>query len=208
MFKFNKEHGQASKLLLVLAVVILVAVIITFLILKMTEKPPAPPVTPEVEVPLPVYEKTLGNIRFVFLTAIDKGNVLKGSEAVNAQFSNAKDLVIGNPGAKFITVTMGAQNVGTINTDKNAWKIENIIDSRGRNFVPLDGYVVSAWIPNPNLCGNLLKPAFDPTPCTKIYEVSKESTGLKVRVMTGKNNSTANNNIDKNDTFLIDLIVK
>jgi hypothetical protein len=47
-----------------------------------------------------------------------------------------------------------------------------------------------------------LKPAFDPTPCVKIYEVSKKSTGFKIRVQTTIGNST------KKDSFLLDLIVK
>ena len=56
----------------------------------------------------------------------------------------------------------------------------------------MDRYTVSPWLPSPNLCGALLKPAFDPTPCTKIYEVSKASTGLKIRVETGINNNGKN----------------
>ena len=211
MFKFNKSSGQASKLLLVLAVVVLVAVIITFLIIKMAEKPPVPvaPVVPTI--PLPAYEQTLGNIRFVFESAVDKGGVLKVSDAVNTQYisSSQKDLVIDNPGAKFIKVTIGAQNKGTTNTEQNAWTIENIVDSQGRNFVPIqEGYEIAPWLPTPDLCGALLKPAFDPTPCTKIYEVSKESTGLKVRVETGKDNASNNLSSGKMDVFLIDLIVK
>jgi len=210
MFKFNKSSGQASKLLLVLAVVVLVAVIITFLIIKMTEKPPKPAAPIAVTISLPAYEQTLGNIRFVFESALDEGGVLKASDVVNTQFvaSNQKDLIIDNPGAKFIKVTIGAQNKGTTNTEQNAWDIENIVDSEGRNFVPLQGYVVSPWLPAPDLCGSLLKPAFDPTPCVKIYEVSKESAGLKIRVETGKGNTATNLSSGKTDSFLIDLIVK
>ena len=64
------------------------------------------------------------------------------------------------------------------------------------------------WLPNPNPCGERLQPAFDPTPCKKIYEVSKESTGLKVEVKTGKNNTATNLSSKKIDSFLIDLIVR
>jgi hypothetical protein len=204
------EAGQVSKLLLLLAIIVLVAVVITFLVVKMAEKPPAPvqPVAPTV--PLPVYEKTLGNIRFVFESAIDRGNDLRVSDIVNKQYnsSSQKDLPIDNPGAKFIQVTIGAQNTGQINIEGNSWGIDNIVDSQGREFVPLNGYTVTPWLPNPNLCGSLLKPAFDPTPCTEIYEVSKESSGLKIRVITGKNNTTQNFTSKKTDSFLIDLIVK
>ena len=208
MFKFNKSSGQASKLLLVLAVVVLVAVIIVYLVLKMTEKPAK---TIETEttptVVLPVYEKTLGNIRFVFESSLDRGSVLKATNAVKASAS-VKDLYVSNSGAKFIQVTIGAQNMGIENTERNAWEIENIVDSQGRNFVPLEGYTINPWLPEDNLCGSLLKPAFDPTPCTKIYEVSKESVGLKIRVQTGKENAASNLSSGKVDTVLLDLIVK
>ncbi|MCX6718625.1 MAG: hypothetical protein NTY81_03455 [Candidatus Staskawiczbacteria bacterium] len=208
MFKFNKSAGQASRLLLVLAVVVFVAVIITFLIMKMATKPPAPS-NPATTVPLPVYEQTLGDIRFVFESALDKGNVLRASEIANTQYnySGQKDFVIDNLGAKFIEVTVGAQNMGTENTAQNAWDIENIVDSKGRNFVPLENGAVNPWLPNPDLCGSLLKPAFDPTPCTKIYEVSKASTGLKIRVVSGKDNKSVSSG-SGNMEFLLDLIVK
>jgi hypothetical protein len=117
-------------------------------------------------------------------------------------------LPIDNLGAKFIQVTIGAQNEGTANTEQNSWNIGNIVDSKGRNFVPLQGYTIQPWIPNPDLCGVLLKPAFDPTPCVKIYEVSKESSGLKIEVETGKDNTANNFSSGKIDSFLIDLIVK
>ena len=207
----NKSSGQVSKLLLVLAVIVLVAVIITFLIMKMVERPPAPPKPGPTPGPvLPVYEDQLGNIRFVFESALNKGDVLKASEVTSGQYvsSDQKDLFIDNPGAEFIQVKVGAQDKGTIHTEQNAWDIENIVDSQNREFVPLTGYTVNPWLPNPNLCGAVLQPAFDPSPCTKIYEVSKESTGLKIRVETGKDNTAGNLSSGKTDSFLIDLIVK
>lgn len=206
---WNSQCGQASRLLLVLAIVVLVAAVITYLILRMAEKPPKPPEPVTEEVSLPVYEQTLGNIRFIFESALDHGGVLKASQIISRQYaSSQKDLVVSNTGAKFIQVTIGAQNMGTENTEQNAWDIENIVDSEGRNFVPLQGYNVGAWLPNPDLCGALLKPAFDPTPCSKIYEVSKASTGLKIRVETGKDNKANSLSSGKADSFLIDLIVK
>lgn len=207
--KFS-QAGQASRLLLVLAIIILVAVVIVFLVMKMATPPPKPPEQTGPVVPLPVYEKQLGDIRFVFESAIDKGNVLKTSEIINSQYNSSyqKDVSVSNTGAKFIKVTIGAQNKGTVNTEQNSWDIQNIVDSQNREFVPLDSYAISAWLPNPNLCGTLLKPAFDPTPCVKIYEVSKASTGLRIRVKTGINNSANNFSSGKVDTFLIDLIVR
>lgn len=209
--KINKEAGQISRLLLVLAVVILVAVIITYLILKMAEKPAKPP-TPVVPTEdLPIYEKQLGNIDFIFISALDKGTVLRAADITNSQYSSysQKDLVA-TPGGKFIQVTIGAQNEGTENTELNAWTIENVVDSKNRKFIPLDGYAVNPWLPNPNLCGALLHPAFDPTPCTKIYEISKQSdlASLKITVETGKDNTASSLSSGKGDSFLINLIVK
>ncbi len=206
--KINKKSGlpaqagQASRLFLVLAIVILVAVVIVYLVMRMVEKPAAPVKQPVNTVPLPVYETQLGDIRFIFESALDRDGVLRASEITNSQYNSSyqKDLVIDNTGAKFIQVTIGAQNKGTKDTEQNMWDIENIVDSQGREFVPVQNYNVTPWLPNPNLCGALLNPAFDPTPCVKIYKVSKASTGLKIRVEGGRDS--------KKELFLIDLIVK
>jgi hypothetical protein len=209
--KFNKERGQVSRLLLVLAIIVLVAAVIVYLVMKMAEKPPAPISNDPINtIPLPVYEQQLGSIRFIFESALDRGGVLRASEIINSQYNSSyqKDFLVSNSGAKLIQVTVGAQNKGTKNTEQNAWTIENIVDSQGREFVPLDVYATAPWLPNPNLCGVLLKPAFDPTPCIKIYEVSKASTGLKIRVETGKDNTANNFSAGKLDVFLLDLIIK
>lgn len=211
--KINKEArqaGQISKLLLVLAIIVFVAVIITFLVMRVAVRPPAPAPVPTTPVPTLVFEKQLGNIRFVYKSALDKGDVLLVSDIVNTQYasSSQKDLPISNPGAKFIMVTIGAQNKGHVNTEQGSWDIGNIVDSEGNNFVPLTDYTVTPWLPNPNLCGALLKPEFDPTPCTKIYEVSKKSTGLKIDVVTGVDNTTNNFTSGKTIDFLLDLIVQ
>jgi hypothetical protein len=204
--KFNSS-GQVSKLLLVLAVIILVAVVIVFLVMKMATRPQKPtgPVTPAV--PLPVYEKQMGDINFIFESALDRGKILRASEIKNPRYSSSytQDR---STGERFVQVTIGAQNKGTVNIEPNAWTIENIIDSKNREFIPIDDYTVNPWLPDPDLCGALLKPAFDPTPCTKIYEVSKESTGLKIRVETGKDNMSNNLSSGRIDSFLLDLIVK
>jgi hypothetical protein len=208
--KTNYSSGQVSRLLLVLAIIILVAVVITFLVMRMAAKPARPIAPITTEVPLPVYEKQLGDIRFVFESSIDKGGILRASEILNTQYnpSYQKDLQVSNPGARFIKVTIGAQNKGMIHTDANAWTIENIVDSENREFGPLHGYTVSPWLDAKDLCGSILQPAFDPTPCTKIYEVSKESTGMRIRIETGKDNIPNNLSSGKIDSFLLDLIVK
>jgi len=203
--KFDKSSGQVSRLLLVLAIVVLVAVIITFLILKMAEKPPSPNTPTTHTIPLPVYEQKLGNIRFVYMSAIDKGNLLKASDITKKVSSTQKDYPTGE---KFIQVTIGAQNIGKENIEKNAWDIENIVDSEGREFVPTEGSAIKPWLPDPDLCGALLKPNFDPIPCTKIYEVAKSSSGFKIRIETGIDNKPSNLSSHKIDSFLLDLIVK
>lgn len=203
--KINKEAGQAAKLLLVVAVVILVAIVITFLVIKMAEKPAQPVVEKDVEVPLPVYEQNLGHIKFVFVSARDLGKRLKATDAVNDAYSSQKDAVTTE---KFIEVTVGAKNIGKVNIESSAWTIGNIIDSEGRNFVPLDSYRVNAWLPAVNSCGALLKPAFSPTSCVRMYEVAEGSTGLKIEVKTGKDNLATNFSAGKIDTALLDLIVR
>ena len=207
MFKFNKDSGQAAKLLLVLAVVILVAIVITFLVIKMAEKPAEPVVTEEPAVPLPVYEQDLGNIKFIFISARDLGKTLKSTDAVNDVYSSQKDVTTKE---KFIEVNIGAKNMGKENIENAAWSIGNIIDSEGRNFEALDDYKVNAWLPTINLCGSLLKPAFNPTSCIKMYEVAEKSNlaELKIEVKTGKDNAPTNYSAGKIDTALIDLIVR
>lgn len=173
----NKSSGQASRTLLIIAIIVLVAVVITYSAMRYAEKKPAAP-SPGPTVPQPVYEATLGDIRFVFQEARDFGSTLKGSQSKNPQWQ--QDL---KTTERFVKVTVGAQNKGKENTKHGGWDIENIVDSEGRNYVPASG--VDSWLPEKNTCGELLKPEFAPTSCTKIYEVSKVSTGLKIRVKAG-----------------------
>ncbi|OGZ84698.1 MAG: hypothetical protein A2599_03585 [Candidatus Staskawiczbacteria bacterium RIFOXYD1_FULL_39_28] len=203
--EFN-SNGQVARLLLVLAIIVFVAIIITFLVVKMAERPPKPPVSTGPEIPLPVYEQKLGNIRFVFQSATDLGSTLRASEATNSSYTVQKDLTTRE---KFIEVIIGAQNMGTVNTEQGAWDIGNIVDSDGRNFIPVENYSVNAWLPAQTGCGALLKPAFNPTLCVKIYEVAKESTGLKIEVQTGAGNNSANDfSAGRRQKYLLDLIIK
>jgi hypothetical protein len=183
------QRGQASRTLLILAIIILVAVVVSYLIIKVAETPPKNQ-KPTPQVVQPVYEQTLNDVRFIFQEARDYGNVLYGSQSKNPQWQ--EDL---KTTERFIRVVVAAQNKGKENIKNGSWDIENIVDSEGRNYVPLNN--VSQWLPEEILCGELLKPEFAPTPCTKIYEVSKVSTGLKIRVK----------NTTKSSEALIDLIV-
>lgn len=197
--KINKASGQASKLLLVLAVVVLAAIIITYLVMRAATAPTPPPVT-TTTIPQPVYEQTLGDIKFIFMQARDVGSILRGANSRNPNWQ--KDLPTTE---RFVVVTIGAQNKGLVNIKEQVWDIGNIVDSEGRNFTPSQ-YNVDSWLPDPNLCGALLKPDFQPTPCVKIYEVSKISKGLKIQVVANKKVGNEYPS-DKKDSALIDLIV-
>lgn len=217
MPKFKKaikpswQSGQASRALLILAIVILVAAVITYLVMKMAEKPKKPVIEGSANKPvLPVYEQQLGKVRVIFESAIDFGSVLKASDIPKREqgyysYGGHDDVVTTE---RFIMATIGAQNKGKVNTERGSWGLGNIVDSEGRNFEPVENSKVNAWIPKSSDCGAMLKPEFDPIPCTKIYEVSKASSGLKVEVKVGKNGSASNYSSDKVDAFLMDLIVK
>jgi len=206
--KFSSQSGEVSKLLLVLAIVILVAAVIVFLVIKTAEKPTIIDETPESTVVVPIYEQTLGDIKFIFESAINHGNTLYANQAKTETYSSSYQTDLTTT-ENFIEVKIGAQNIGRSNLEDGTWNIENIVDSEGREYVPIEDYSIDAWLPETDLCGSLLKPAFDPIPCVKIYEVSKKSTGLKIRVITGKNgNEVDENEMEKNNSALIDLIVQ
>lgn len=178
MFKnINKSSGQIARALLAIAIIVLIAIIIAYIVVKRAEKPPTPP-TPSPNEVKPVYEATLGDIRFLFLEATDKGDTLYGKDSRSPDWQ--KDL---KTVERFIELIVGAQNVGKENTTQKIWDIGDIIDSEGRRFTPA-GQEVSNWLPDydHNLCGSILRPSFEPAPCKKIYEVAKISTGLKVQV--------------------------
>ena len=200
--KNKNQSGQISRMLLVLAVIVLVAAIIVYLVTKMAEKPTIPDNPDQIVENLPIYEQTISDIKFIFESSINHGNTLYASQAIK---SEKKDLTTTE---NFIKVKIGAQNMGKINIEDGRWDIENIVDSEGREFVALRGYSVRSWLPEDDFCGELLKPSFDPTPCVKIYEVSKKSTGLKIRVVAGKNGKDVSSKLEDNDYALIDLLVQ
>ena len=172
----NKSSGQIAKTLLVLVVIIIVAIVIAFIVVQRAKPKPLPaPLEPEV---IPVYQVIIGDIKFIFMEATDKGSVLRGKESRQPEWQ--KDLITTE---RFIYLTVGAQNTGKENTPERIWGVGEIIDSEGRKFVP-SGQEVNNWLPQyeENLCGSVLKPSFEPTPCEKIYEVAKISTGLKIKV--------------------------
>ncbi|MEK7124733.1 MAG: hypothetical protein AAB877_03600 [Patescibacteria group bacterium] len=188
----KNQKGQISRTLIIIAIVWLVLIVVIFFIINATvsrKKAPAENPAENNEPPAPVYEKTLGDIRFIFQSAVDMGGYLKGSYS----YDDLKTT------ERFIKVTVAAQNKGKTNIPQFIWDIGNIVDSEGRNFVSINERAYN-FVPRPDLCGALLKPEFDPIPCVKFYEVSKISSGLKVQITTEDQNN-------KKQKDFIDLFV-
>lgn len=174
----NKQSGQVSRTLLVLAVVIFILAIGVYVFLQYGSNQRAIQKKAQEEAakeePKPVYEAQVGDVVFTFQAARNLGKVLKSPLKSGFQETAVTT-------ERFIQVTVGAKNLGKVNMPSDSWKVGNLIDSEGRNFLPADNKAYF-MLPKPNLCGTLLRPAFDPVPCVKIYEVSSESTDLKVQV--------------------------
>ncbi len=182
----KKSAGAVSTVILFLGILLVVVVIIIFVAIRIAANRNAKPSSSPgpsgvVESPEPVYETTIGNTRFVFESAQDLGSVLVSRNRAFQQNLTTTD--------RFVKVVVGAQNKGKVNIPRDSWDVGNIIDSDGRNFVTINDQAFY-FLPNPNLCGALLKPEFEPTPCTKYYEVSKESKDLKIEVIVSDPNSS------------------
>ena len=176
---FNKSKGAVSGTILVLAVILIVIIIVVFVVIKITaSKSAAPAKTTTTDVvqnqpPVPVYQSQLGDVDFTVISAIDLGDTLLPKASYGQKLTTTE---------KFIQVTIGAQNKGKNDTASNVWAAGNIVDSEGRNFISINNKAY-AYLPQPNLCGSILKPVFAPTSCVMLYEVAKASTGLKVEVI-------------------------
>ncbi len=196
--KFNTQSGLASRTIIILAVAVLIigaaAYGITRLVAgrKLSFSKDSSTV---VEPPKPVYDVTVGETRFVFELAKNNGKILFGKSSNFPKYQT--DITTTE---KFITVIVRAQNKGETDTARYNWDLGNIIDSSGRNFTPINEKAYS-WLPQPDLCGAVLKPEFDPVPCVRIYEVSSVSENLKLEVMALKADSS------KMQKDLIDLKV-
>jgi len=139
---------------------------------------PGPQVTPTpIPTPPPVTrEATVGNVKFKLVEVKDLGNRLKVSES-NEPKSFQSDLVTTE---RFLKVTVSAENLRKDNIPLGGWDITEVYDKDDRKFyTPMDTRI---WIPNDSKCGEVLKPSFTATLCTKIYEVAKTSTDLKIQV--------------------------
>jgi len=201
---FKNQSGQVAKLMLSLVIVCLIAIAIAYIVLRATTQPTPPPTLNEniEEVPKAVYENTINDIKITFQEAYNYGSVLYGSASNNPNYQKNLETT-----EKFISVTIGAQNKGKKDTTNGVWNLGNIIDSEGRNFIP-NNYSANPWISKDNGCGDVLKPEFTPTSCTKIYEVSKVSQGLKVEVLVShKDEKEDKYDTSNKDVILLDLIV-
>lgn len=197
MMIFNKESGQVSRTLIILAFVVLIMIGVVYGILRFSGARKARLAQEEAErlanaePPKPIYEATIGDVRFLFDSAIDLGSIIKATKSYQEDLKTTE---------KFIYVTVRAQNKGLADLPRYSWNIGNIVDSTGRNFIPNEN--AYAFLPKPELCGAILKPEFEPTPCVKIYEVSSVSDHLKIEVNYIPQNSS------KPETTLLDLEVK
>ena len=172
--KFNSSGGWISRTLIILAVVMFVAIIIVFVAIKFAANVAKPKDT-EVgtEVPEAVYETQIGDIRFLVESATNLGSVLH-----NPMSNYQQDVVTTE---KFIKVIIRAQNKGKVNIAQYSWSLGNLVDSADRIFPSSDQAYY--FLPNPDTCGAILKPEFEPVACTRIYEVSRVSTNFKVGVV-------------------------
>ncbi|OGZ69597.1 MAG: hypothetical protein A3D44_03415 [Candidatus Staskawiczbacteria bacterium RIFCSPHIGHO2_02_FULL_42_22] len=196
----TSSKGAASTILLILAAVLIVMIIVVFVVLRINASRTETPETPgenetaNNEPPPPVYEATLGDVKFIFEDARDLGNVLRSNTNYQEDLTTTE---------RFIKVTIGAQNKGKLNVQRGLWNMGNIVDSDGRNFVSISDYAYAySYLTEQSQCQELLKPEFEPTPCIKIYEVSKVSTGLKVQVSFSPAGGA------KKEEGLIDLVVE
>ena len=172
----NKQSGAIAKVLLALGIVVLIGLGVAYLVVNSAKPKPKPteiPTTPQA-----VYESTINDIRFVFLESTDLGKTLFAKNSLRPEWN--KDI---HTTERYIKVIVGAQNVAKENTLDRIWNLGDIIDSEGRHYVPLKRDKIGDWLPLVELCGDILKPSFEPTPCTKLYEVANVAKGLKVTVM-------------------------
>lgn len=180
------EFKRNPKKFFILIGVVAVAVIVIVVIANMINPPPEPEEIEEEEEL--IYEVEIEDVRFKLEEVRDRGNVLKASESRYPK-SIREDKVTTE---KFIEVTIAVQNIGKENVQIGNWKVGGMLDSEEREFESTQ--YLDNWTPKGNKCAYLLKPGFSPVLCTRIYEVAKVSTGLKVEV-----------SVERGKPFYIDL---
>lgn len=192
----KKSLGEISRNVLVLGGVIVAIIIIAVVVVNITNQPVSTP-TEEKEgekTEGPVYEVVMSDIKFKLKEAKDIGNVLKVPEDYPRHMDDLTTT------EKFIEVTVTAENIGKENIATSDWDINELVDSEGRIFQ--SSREANIWIPEESNCGTLLKPGFTPTPCIKIYEVAKVSSGLRVKLSSKQHKKTI---LSGEEVFYIDL---
>ncbi|MCD6177645.1 hypothetical protein J7K03_00020 [bacterium] len=159
---------------IIVGVIIIIVIVVIFIAVKSLMLTPPPPPEETEKNKEPVYEVEIGNVKFSLKEVKDRGNILLASES---KFGYPQDLTTTE---RFIEVTIQAQNIGTDDIKEGWWNIGDLVDSEGRRFHYERKF--DRWIPEGSECGAVLKPGFAPKSCTKIYEVAKISSGLKVTV--------------------------
>ena len=176
----NKQKGEISKVILILAGAVLLLAIIIFVAISITSSRKSDDQTKnqddqtQTEVPKPVYDTTVGDIKFILQSSINMGNTMQSTVSFQPDLTTTE---------RFIKVTMGAQNKGKNDTAFGAFELGNIIDSEGRNYIPITNKAFN-FLPKPDLCGSIMKPEFAPISCVRFYEVSRKSEGLKIQVIS------------------------
>ncbi len=169
--------SESKSIVVVIAIVVIfviIAVVAGIIIMK-PEPEPVEPVEPE-----PVYEVDVGGVRFRLEKARDLGDILRFLESKNPKRTK-EDLITTE---RFIEVTISAENIAKDNIASGTWKPGRLFDSKDRRFYY--STKTDYWTPEENKCGEILKPKFAPIMCTKIYEVSKISTDLRIEVIVKK----------------------
>ena len=139
--------------------------------------PSSPPALPSSPPAAKVYsigqDVTVGKGRWKVLSARDRGSVLRGTESQYPTINNDKTTT-----GRFIEVSFELENMGTIT---ETWvSPPTVVDDKGREFKPADG--VWEWIPSEKQF--LLTSVHPGVPMQfiEIYEVSKDASGLKLKV--------------------------
>lgn len=189
MIKFSKESGAIKKKeMAVLGIIAAVCAVSVFLIISFT-KPKPQPVVIEKE-PEPVYEVRLDDkVRFKLQEVKDRGDILKAEESRNPNFVR-QDVTTTE---RFIEVTIAVDNISEDNLSAGSWDVREVYgkvdEKEGRKYY--SSTLLNYWTSSKGECGGLLKPGFSPTLCTKIYDVAKTATNLKIEVYLKENKMTA-----------------
>jgi len=190
MIKFSKESGKIEKKqMIIIGILACVGAAAVFLIITMVRTAPPPVVEVEKE-PEPVYEVKLGEkVRFKLQEVKDRGDTLKVEESRNPNFVKQNVTTT----ERFIEVTIAVDNIGEDNIPAGSWDVREVYgkidDKEGKKYY--SSTLFNYWAPSDGKCGDLLKPGFSPTLCTKIYEVARIATGLKVEVFIKEDKTTA-----------------